>query len=538
MKRGSPKEPPSSPRRRTERSHHRRGISLCSNIHLLLLECRPTHTLFPPSPILGHLKIRKPMNQRPPPPSLPLRLLASQPFPTDRPPTKALPAICPLPTTRRRRRRPASTSRVVAHTALQALSPTIHCLRRRALIAPDLRPAAIRRDPLLCSLTANRIAIPDLQLRDLLRGVCARAAVAELAPDDRFVRTHSRLHDRWTPRARDDPAVRTGMLGFLFWRGAALGPGHGALHLRAEMILRALLVAQVRAVDADGREHLQDTVDEDPAAATGFERVERVEHVALLEADEVRNEVGVHVLVAQDVDVAGLGVGEGFAAGLRKDVGWGGGFLEGECGFGFGLDGDGERDLGVGVWEVRELVAGVKAEEDVGKGQIVRVGAEGLAGFGQDSPFLARAVFGAVEDDVAVDEVVVEAVEIVGETHDHVMGQPGVFVCRGPVQEGVFVVFAEPFTQALEAPSGGGGGGAGYGPHFVEVEGKEPDLGTVDALFDFHAGVLEEHLGVGCDVAPFWDGLKTHIEHSRAMHECFDVAFSPLHAWSFAECEQ
>ncbi len=212
------------------------------------------------------------------------------------------------------------------------------------------------------------------------------------------------------------------MVGFLFWRGAALGPGHHAFHLRAEVVLRALLVAQVRAVDADSREDLQDGVDEDPAAAAGLEGVERVEHVALLEADEVRDEVGVHVLVAQDVDVAGLGVGEGFAAGLREEVGWGSGFLEGECGFGFGLDGDGERDLGVGVREVRELVAGVKAEEDVGEGEVVHVGAERLAGFGQDGPFLARAVFGAIEEDVAVDEVIVEAVEVVGEANDHVVG--------------------------------------------------------------------------------------------------------------------
>lgn len=477
------------------------------------------------------------MNQRPPPPSLPLRILF-HPFPTTHPPTKPLPATCPLPTTRRRRRRPASTSRVIAHAALQPLPPPIHRIRRRGRIAPDIRSAAIRRNPLLCSLPANRVTIPGLQLRDLLHGFGARAAVAELAPDNRLVRARSRLHDRRTPRARGDPAVRARMVGFLFWRGTALGPGHHAFHLRAEVVLRAFLVAQVRAVDADGREDLQDGVDEDPAAAAGLEGVEGVEHVALLEADEVRDEVGVHVLVAQDVDVAGLSVGEGFAAGLREEVGGGGGSLEGEGGLGFGLDGDGERDLGVGVREVRELVAGVKAEEDVGEGEVVRVGAEGLAGFGQDGPFLARAVFGAVEDDVAVDEVVVEAVEVVGEAHDHVVGEPGVFVCGGPVQEGVFVVFAEPFAQAVEAPSCGGRGGAGYGPHFVKVEGKEPGLGTVDALFDFHAGVLEEHLGVGCDVAPFWDGLKTHVEHSRAMHECFDIAFSPLHAGVFAECEQ
>lgn len=106
------------------------------------------------------------------------------------------------------------------------------------------------------------------------------------------------------------------------------------------------------------------------------------------------------------------------------------------------------------------------------------------------------------------------------------------------MQEGVLVVSAEPFAQAVEAPSCGGHGGARYGPHFVEVEGQEPGLGTVDALFDFHAGVLKEHLGVGCDIAPFWDGLKPHIEHSRTMYERFDIAFSPLHPWIFAEREQ
>lgn len=39
------------------------------------------------------------------------------------------------------------------------------------------------------------------------------------------------------------------------------------------------------------------------------------------------------------------------------------------------------------------------------------------------------------------------------------------------------------------------------------------------------------NLCISCNVAPFKFGLKTHVGDAHKMHKCFDIAFSPLHAW-------
>lgn len=234
------------------------------------------------------------------------------------------------------------------------------------------------------------------------------------------------------------------MLRLFFGRGAALGPGDDAFHLRAEVVLGAFLVAQVGTVDGDGGEDLEDAVDEDPAAASRFEGVEGFDLVGLFEADKVCDQVGVHVLVAEGVDVGGFGVGEGLFPGLGEDVGGGGGFLKREGGFGFRLDGDRGGCYWVRVRDVGKFVAVVEAQQDVGEGELKGVGAEILAGAAGDGPFLAWPILGAIEHYVTVDEVVVQAVEIVLKPPDHVSREPGLVITRRPVQEGIFVVFAEP----------------------------------------------------------------------------------------------
>ena len=123
------------------------------------------------------------------------------------------------------------------------------------------------------------------------------------------------------PGFRDNPAVAAFMFRFFFRRSATLGPWDNTLHLRAKVVLGAFFVAQVGAIDGHGGEDLEDAVDENPAASAGLERIKRFDLVALFEADEVCDKVGVHVLVAEGVDVAGFGVGEGFAPGLSEDVG-------------------------------------------------------------------------------------------------------------------------------------------------------------------------------------------------------------------------
>ena len=185
-------------------------------------------------------------------------------------------------------------------------------------------------------------------------------------------------------------------------------------------------------VDRHGRQHLEHGVNEEPAAATGVEGVEEVEMVGLLEGEEVGDEFaagGGGGGAAEEVDVGGVGVGEGFAAGVAVQVGSRGGFLEeggfGGFGSGSGGVGHGRGDEGVGVGDVGEAVAVVEGEEQGGEGQVGGVGSEGLARGAGDDPFLPGAVLGAVEVDGAVDEVVVEAVEVGAEARDHVVRQPG-----------------------------------------------------------------------------------------------------------------
>lgn len=192
---------------------------------------------------------------------------------------------------------------------------------------------------------------------------------------------------------RHRPAMRARMLGFFFRRGTDFGPGDDTLHLRADVVLHAFGVANVRVVDGDGGEDLEDAVNEEPAAATGFEGVQVVDEVVLLEFDEVLHEVHAHVVVAEDVDVAGFRVGEGLAAGLGNVFGCCGGFFEGEGCFGFGCYRHGIWCPGEGVWYVREVMAVVEGDDDVCERELRGVDSHGLTSFANDGPFLALSVF-------------------------------------------------------------------------------------------------------------------------------------------------
>lgn len=107
---------------------------------------------------------------------------------------------------------------------------------------------------------------------------------------------------------------------FLGW-GTAVSPRDHAFHLREEVILRVFFVAKVGAIDGDGGKDLEDAVNEKPTAAAAFVGVDEIDHVGLLESDEVRDEIGVHILVSEGVDVAGFRVAEAFAPGLGEEVG-------------------------------------------------------------------------------------------------------------------------------------------------------------------------------------------------------------------------
>ena len=67
------------------------------------------------------------------------------------------------------------------------------------------------------------------------------------------------------------------------------------------MVLGTFFVAQVGAINGDSGQDLEDAIDEDPTASAGFERIEGFDLVALFEADEVGDEVGVHVYIVHEV---------------------------------------------------------------------------------------------------------------------------------------------------------------------------------------------------------------------------------------------
>ncbi len=163
--------------------------------------------------------------------------------------------------------------------------------------------------------------------------VCAfssGAAVAELAPDDGFVGARAGFRGRGSPGGGDGPTVGTHVACFLFARGTGLAPRDDAFHLRVEVVLRAVFVAEIGTVDGDGGKNLEDAVDEDPAAAASLVWVDGLDHVALFEADEVGHEVRVHVMVTKDVDVGSFAIGDRLAAGLSQNLVGGGGLLERE----------------------------------------------------------------------------------------------------------------------------------------------------------------------------------------------------------------
>lgn len=156
---------------------------------------------------------------------------------------------------------------------------------------------------------------------------------------------------------------------------------------------------------------------------------------------------------------------------------------------------------------VREVILNVEICKDVGNRKFGCVRSEWLARRTGDDPFLARTIFGAVKHHVAIDHVVVKPVKVSFEAQDHIPGQPSLIVGGWPMQKGVFVVFAKPLSQPIEALASRSRGCVAGWPHPTEVKGEKPDLCAVDPLLNFHTRILNEDLGVWRDVPPFGYGL-------------------------------
>ncbi len=187
---------------------------------------------------------------------------------------------------------------------------------------------------------------------------------------------------------------------------------------------------------------------------------------------------------------------------------------------------------------MRKVIINVEACKNVGNRKLGCVSSERLAGRTGNGPFLAGTILGAVKHHVAIDHVVVKPVKVFLEAHDHIPRQPCLIVGGWPMQKGVFVVFAKPLPQPIEALASRSRGCAADWPHSTEVKGEKPDLCAVNSLLNFHTRILDEDLGVWCDVTPFGYCLQTHVRHAYAMHKCFDVPLSPLHSRALAEGEQ
>lgn len=187
---------------------------------------------------------------------------------------------------------------------------------------------------------------------------------------------------------------------------------------------------------------------------------------------------------------------------------------------------------------VREAITIIKSKQDIRQRKLKRISSESLAGLAGDGPFLPRSIFRSIKQDIAVDKVVVQTMEIVPQTQNHVPAQPGQLVGGWPVEESILIVLAKPFPKPIKASTGTGRRGAGGWPHFGKVERQKPNLGSMNSLFHFHVGILEKHLCVGSNITPLRNRLETHVQHTDAVHKSFNVAFSPLHARKLAESEQ
>ena len=188
--------------------------------------------------------------------------------------------------------------------------------------------------------------------------------------------------------------------------------------------------------------------------------------------------------------------------------------------------------------DVRETVGVVEAEKDVGEGKLKGICTEGLARAAGYNPFLSWAIFGPIEHYVSVNKVIVQAMKVVLKTHDHITGQPGLLIAWRPMQESILVILAKPFPEPVEAASSSRGWCCSRRPHFAEVERQKPALCTMYPLFDLHIGVLQEHLGMRCNITPFRYRLKAHVEHANTMHESLNITLSPLYIGSLAKGKQ
>ena len=187
---------------------------------------------------------------------------------------------------------------------------------------------------------------------------------------------------------------------------------------------------------------------------------------------------------------------------------------------------------------VREAILIVEIGKHVGHRELKGVGTEALACSRGDGPFLVWSPFSTIENDVPIHEIVIEPMEVIGQANHHVATQPGRIIGGRPMEEGILIVLAEPLPQPVKTGPSSGLGADRDGPHFREVEGEEPALGSVDALLYLHGGILQEHLRVRGDISPFGNGLKPKIEHADTVHKGFDVALTPLDVAQFTERQQ
>ena len=184
---------------------------------------------------------------------------------------------------------------------------------------------------------------------------------------------------------------------------------------------------------------------------------------------------------------------------------------------------------------MREAVGIVETEKDVGEGKFEGICTEVLARPAGYDPFLSRAILGPIEHYVSVNKVIVQAMKVVLETHDHITSQPGLLIAWRPMQESILIILAKPFSKPVKAASSSRWWCCSRRPHFAEVERQKPALCTMYPLFNLHIGILQEHLGMWCNIAPFWYRLKAHLEHANTMHESLNVTLSPLYVRSLAK---
>lgn len=223
-------------------------------------------------------------------------------------------------------------------------------------------------------------------------------------------------------------------------------------------------------------------------------RVERVELSHTVHLFEIENlfhdAVGdAGITVAQGVQIRGYSVAQTFRAGQVIVLGSSHGLLrsgseEGRLrAAGGGVRGNRRGGDRVGVRYMREMLAVVKTDEDVGDGKVGSVGAKetaGLGGHGDGSGI--RADVGRFEDDVSVDEEVIDGVEVGVETLDDLASEPGILMRRWPAAKLVLVKLAETLAEAVEGTFGCWCWGGSDGPHLRKIEIGEPDLCSMYSL--------------------------------------------------------